>query len=392
MSRGTKTDETGVYRKDDGRYLVVAAAKDPDTGKMVHRQRTLPEGAGLTDAVALRKDLMDQIRTPTTPESQILRLTDYCERWMRRKVSRLKPKTARTYATALGDRVCEVEVLGDMLGELPVEELTREHVLAWCDWAESQTHPDGTPYATATIRKWWRVFKQVLRDLEADGHLDKDLTRRIRPLETGRRGVREEKALTAEQLRDVVDCARNETPKRYAEICTLAYTGMRSGELWGLKWDAVDHDRGVIEIKRSVSDGVLTETTKAHWDREVPLAEEVSEAIRAHRRRMMESQHPGLESGLVFPADTGNPRTAGSLRKAFGTITDELGLGRSVSPQTLRKTWVTLVALAGVDRLVLRSVVGHRDEEMTEHYAQIGREPKRAAVDTLAQQMGGDSR
>jgi integrase len=384
----TKTDETGIWT-DGSRYRIRTTAKTPD-GELKQKQRTLSEGTTLEEAAEVRDSLKEEIRTPTHAPQSADTLQAYCKKWMRRKARRTKPKTAKGYARTLGSKVLSVKIDGRELADISVEHLRREHVLRWVDWAESQTHEDGTPYSTSTVRKWWRVFRQVLKDLHADGHTDRDLSERIPPLQTGRDDVRSEEALSAEQLHDVVDAAHDVAPKRAAELTTLAYTGMRSGEMWALHWDDIDHERSVIVVRRSVSDGQITDRTKAGYDREVPMVEEVSEAIRAHRERLVRSQHPGLGSGLVFPSDVGTPRCSGSLRKALRNICDELGLERRVSPQTFRKTWTTLMALAGVDRLVLREIVGHRDEEMTEHYASIRSNQKHDAVEALAE-MGGDS-
>jgi len=54
-----------------------------------------------------------------------------------------------------------------------------------------------------------------------------------------------------------------------------------------------------------------------------------------------------------------------------------------VTPQVLRRTFNTLMLLAGVDRVVLRSQMGHCSEEMTERYAGIRNEAKVEAVKQL---------
>ena len=51
----------------------------------------------------------------------------------------------------------------------------------------------------------------------------------------------------------------------------------------------------------------------------------------------------------------------------------------------LRRTFDTLLISAGVDRIVLRSMIGHTTEEMTERYAGVRHEDKRAAVLRLVQ-------
>ncbi|MFB6236029.1 MAG: tyrosine-type recombinase/integrase, partial [Halopenitus sp.] len=239
------------------------------------------------------------------------------------------------------------------------------------------------------VRRWWRVFRNLLRDAHADGYLERDLTRRVPRIETGRHGVRTEETLTVDELRDVVDAAREETPKRAAEIITLSYTGMRSGELWALHREDVDHERGSIHIHRSVSDGEVVDRTKTDVDRHIPMHPIVSEAIREHRKLLIRRQHDGLQSELVFPSDEGTPRYPGSLRKAFATITEAIGLDKHVSPQVLRRTFVTLMRTAQIDSIVSRSIVGHESEEMQEHYSRPSVEQKRDALDSIFTAEGG---
>ena len=54
-----------------------------------------------------------------------------------------------------------------------------------------------------------------------------------------------------------------------------------------------------------------------------------------------------------------------------------------MGPQVLRRTFNTLMVEAGVDRIVLRSQMGHCSEEMTERYAGVSVEAKLAAVRRL---------
>jgi len=370
--RGEKTDEAGVYRRDDGRYLVVATAKDPDKGKVVSRQRTLKKDKTLEDAVETRDRLKTEIRTPKAPPRAVTTLGDYCNRWIERKAKRVKPRTAKTYAKALGDRVLPVTVVveGDQMeiGQIPLRRFRRDHVLQWIEWAESRTHDDGTPYSSSTVRKWWRVFRSVIKDLHAAGKIERDHSLRVDAPETGRNGVRQEPALTLDEMHALASAAEEVAEPRHAEICTLVHTGMRTGELWALHWSDLDYDEQVIHIHRSVSSGRITGTTKSNRDRKVPLFEPVADAIQAHRERMIRDQHPGLSTDLVFPSDAGSPRTPGSLRKALRTTADEADIDRRVSPQLIRKSVVTVLRDKGVPAMAAKALVGHSDDAIQEHY------------------------
>lgn len=376
------TNEPNI--RTDGERLRVRVNVQGPSGTRVQKQRTLPPEASLEDAVEVRERLKKEIRTPTDLEDRATTIADYATQWMKRKASEgLKPRTLKGYRRALARRVLP------RVGHLELETFARAHVLDWIEWATSQTREDGKPYATDTVRRWWRAFRNLLRDAYADGYLGRDLTRRVPRIETGRRDVRETETLTAEQLRTVVDAARDVVPKRCAEIATLAYTGMRSGELWALHREDIDHDIGSIHIHRSVSDGEVVDRTKTDVDRRVPMPSIVSEAIRKHRQLMIRRQHDGLQSELAFPSDNSTPRHPGSLRKAFGQIVEAIELETHVSPQVLRRTFVTLMRTAQVDAIVSRSIVGHESEQMQEHYAGVSVEQKREAIDSLFDAKGG---
>lgn len=370
--RGEKTDEPGIYRLDDGRFRVLTTATAP-SGELKRRQTTLEHGQTMEEAIAERDRLKRQIRQPDNPTPTAPTLTSFSKRWMKRKARKVKPSTAKSYARIIGDRVLPVPVQTDQgrapLGELELGDLQRRHVLQWVDWASNATPEGGEAfYATDTVRKWWRHFRPLLKDLAAAGHTDRDLSLRVDPPTTPRRGVRQTEAVDFDTLRSVVQTAERVAPDRHAEIATLVYTGMRAGELWALKWEDLDHSAGTITVRRSVSDGEVTESTKTGEARTVPMIGPVSDALEAHRERLVREQHPGLETGLVFPSTQGTVRLGGSLRHAFRNIEEALDLEVRLRPQLIRKSVVTRLRSEGVPQMAARALVGHSDESIQEHY------------------------
>ena len=250
----------------------------------------------------------------------------------------------------------------------------------WVAWAEQQIQPNGKPYSDGALKKWWRPLAQMLRDLSAD-HDISDPTRRIRPPEAPEVPlVREQGTLSIEQVEQLLSDAKAMTPDRYGEIVVLATTGMRAGEMFGLKWDAVDFERGEITIRRSVTRGDIRETTKTKVWRHVPMAPLLAEVLRDHRREQLETQGIGLRSGLVFPSTVGTPRTPGSLQKAFNALQEAHDYGVKLGPQVLRRTFNTLLLASQVDQITIRAMMGHTSEAMTTRYAGVRMDTKRAAV------------
>jgi integrase len=372
-----KTNEAGIYERDDGRYVIRTTVKDPRTGKMLEKQKTLEEGDSLAVAVATRDELKTLMLVKAADEqarrSQISTVGDYAERWLKRKKRKTRKSTQTKYIRVLSQKILP------QLGHYQLHRLSRRDIADWIDWAEEQRRSDGKRYARATVKSWWRILKPMLKDANAEGYLSRDVTLRLSPPDTGV-GNRQEKAtLTGEQLGQLVRVTQQFQPTRYAEVATLAYTGMRVGELYGLEWRDIDFGAERIDVRRSAWRGDVN-PTKTNSSRVVPLHDVVAEALLEHRQKMMREQHPGLEEGIVFPSTDGGRRHGTSINKPLKLIAEHIGLEVRVTAQVLRRTYNTLMVTAGVDRVVLRSIMGHTSEQMTERYSGIGLDVKREAA------------
>jgi len=102
------------------------------------------------------------------------------------------------------------------------------------------------------------------------------------------------------------------------------------------------------------------------------------ELLEAHRRAQLEAQHPGLELGLVFPTAKGTPHKGTPLNVVLREACKSLGFPR-LSPHGLRRTYNNLLRQVA-EGAVVRSIVGHTTEAMTEHYSVISLNEKRAAA------------
>ena len=123
------------------------------------------------------------------------------------------------------------------------------------------------------------------------------------------------------------------------------------------------------------------------------------------RRWLLTSQHPGLASGLVFPADPSHAerarvkrddtevcwfRTDSVLDKPLRKVVAEAGVPR-ITPHSFRRTYENLLRQSGVDDLVRRSVAGWRTNQAQEIYAGIAPEERAAAARRLEAMVTGSA-
>lgn len=364
MDDWIKTNEPCVYQhKTETRYMVIVRATTPKTGKRVKRTRSDPTMRTMEQAIIAREAIKLEIRGEQVARPSKPTLSSYSLEWIARREQWLAHGTARMYRKVLKHKILPV------LGDIYCESIERRDVEDWVAWCERQTRR-GQPYAQATMRSWRRVLTPLLKDLAIDYGIP-DPTVRVRQAKSSRRRVREIQTLTVRQLGKLLEAVRTDERRaqRYAELVTLAYTGMRSGELWALHWE--DVERAAIEgihIHRSISEGVIRDETKTGWERHAYAPEIVLEAITEHRQNMIRKQHRGLSSGLVFPSNEGTPRSSGSLRKVLDGAAESAGIEQRVSPQVFRRTFNSRMAESAVQDLVLRSQIGHSSSEMTRHY------------------------
>lgn len=151
------------------------------------------------------------------------------------------------------------------------------------------------------------------------------------------------------------------------------YSGLRAGELCGLRWDCVDFDRHVIHVRWSRG-----EPPKGGKPREVSMLAPVYEALRRWRDL---SQRSKVRShlGLVFPAAHGSYRDDGydagwsELREAAG-ITRRVrfhDLRHTCASHLLQGTWAPQLIARSLRLEEVRDWLGHRDIKTTQRYAHL---------------------
>ncbi len=150
-------------------------------------------------------------------------------------------------------------------------------------------------------------------------------------------------------------------------IVVLAlFTGMRRGEIFGLKWRDFDFKRRIITLS----------DTKNGQKREVPMSETVNNAILQIR------EHP--DSPYVFC--NGQGRSRQDIRQSFSTALKKSGI-TNLHFHDLRHTFASQLVMSGVDLNTVRELLGHKDIAMTLRYSHLAPRHKQHAVDILSDKM-----
>ena len=157
-------------------------------------------------------------------------------------------------------------------------------------------------------------------------------------------------------------------------------TGLRRGELLGLKWADVDLDRGVLKIQRAISrqNGKVVEAplkTKNAY-RTLPLSADAIDVLMQQRRKTSNSE-------WVFPSPTGGPMSPDSVLHMLHRVLKRAGLPK-VRFHDLRHTFATLSLKSGVDVKTLSGALGHYSAGFTLNtYTHATAQMKQDAADAI---------
>jgi len=153
-------------------------------------------------------------------------------------------------------------------------------------------------------------------------------------------------------------------------------TGLRRGELCGLRWADVDLDGGFLTVRRTITtvrhEIVEGDVKTKRSRRRVDLDPGTVDVLREHRKNQLEARlliGAGYhDRGLVFANVDGAPWNPDSIGQAFKRLVASSGLPR-ISLHGLRHTHTSHLLAAGVNVKVVSERLGHASVSFTQDIA-----------------------
>ena len=184
---------------------------------------------------------------------------------------------------------------------------------------------------------------------------------------------KEMKFLNKEEVHKFLKVAKENEDRNYVLYYLAIVTGMRQGELLGLKWKNVDLDEGIISVnqnlKRIPGGGLILDKPKTKTSiRSIKIGKESIKVMRNQNRKLEFEKKNNKElwkdDGFVFPSTIGTAMDPSALVKKFKLSLKRAGLQR-IRFHDLRHTSASLMLNNGIDIFVASKRLGHAKPSIT---------------------------
>jgi integrase len=183
----------------------------------------------------------------------------------------------------------------------------------------------------------------------------------------------------------------------YAAFLLAATTGMRRGEVLGLRWSDIDFDHNRVSVCRSLVSVnyqiSISDPKTPRSRRAIAIDETTAQVLRAHKVKQAEdrlaSEGDYQDQDLVFAGDDGAPIHPDSFTNAFDALVKKSGLPR-IRLHDLRHTHATLALQAGIHPKVVSERLGHASVSITlDTYSHAVPSLQEQAAETVANLLFG---
>lgn len=155
-----------------------------------------------------------------------------------------------------------------------------------------------------------------------------------------------------------LECAE---PKFYTFFFAAFRTGMREGELFGLRWTDVDFRNGIIFIRQNYVKKHFG-TPKSGKSRPIPMTPQLKELLASNPRNP--------NSDLVFCQQDGTPWNRDIVKRPFWRAIKKAGL-KKIDIHEMRDSFASQLVMEGKSMKEVQELLGHSDIRMTMKYAHL---------------------
>lgn len=366
----------------------------PDGGFTLKQKSKIFTAAGKKKAVEKAEEWLDELNhAAEREEARGIHAASTVSEFVDAYIDGMEGKAQKSTVYGYRRRAKYIE---DAFDRTDLEELTKDMVDVWLSDLSKRLSAQSANDALI-------LLKAAMNEAEAEGIIERNPAARVKKLIIEKR---EPNALVGYELQRLIDDLNRPLKPQESAACRMGtelalFTGMRQGEICGLRWRNVDFGRGVVRVREAVGragdiGAYLKEPKTNDSRREIPVPDFLLDGLRNLKQDVKERC---LGAGVAFREDFFvigdidgtylNPRY---LHRSWLRRVKRLDLmGNQGKPPTfhdLRHTFATAAIANGADVKSVSSILGHHDAAMTLNvYASADADAKRRAMEGTARAM-----
>ena len=375
MTKKRANGEGNIRKRKDGRWEGrYTAGHDPVTGKQIFKNVLGKTQAEVKEKLA--RALVEAGQLDFTKAGQYT-VGTWMDTWFENVAKiKVRPSSHQTYKGYIDNHI------KPSIGNIPLEKLTTMDLQKFyrklltkgrVERIESKEQPKGL--SAKTVRNINQVISSAM-DLAVVQKII--LNNPTHTCELPKVEHKEMQTVPVEQLSAFLEEAKRSGVYEmyYIELAT----GLRRGELLGLKWQDIDWKNGIIKVRRQVArvNGQIVEAplkTKNSY-RAVTISQQAIEVLKTQKAKTNDE--------YVFPSPNGGPISPDSVNNMLKRVLERAGIPK-VRFHDLRHTFATIALQNGVDIKTVSGMLGHFSAGFTlDTYAHVTTTAQKEAAQTMA--------
>ena len=381
MAKRRANGEGSIRKRPDGRWEGrYTAGRDPETGKAVYKNVL---GKTQAEVKAKLKQAIQENTAVDTLKAEKYTVGQWMDVWFENYAKiKVRPSSHQTYQGYIDNHI-KPNIGKIQLNKLTTLELQKLYKKLLSKGRVSRIEAKGQPKGLSpkTVRNIHQVISSAM-DFARNQKLIA-----INPTDgcaLPKLEHQEMKTIPVEQLASFLREAKDSGvfEMYYIELAT----GLRRGELLGLKWEDLDLEQGTLRVQRQVDriNGEVVEAplkTKNSY-RTISLGADAVGILEEQRKKCGSSPY-------VFPSPTGGPISPDSVLQMLHRVLKRAGLPK-VRFHDLRHTFATVALQNGVDIKTVSGMLGHYSAGFTlDTYAHVTTAAQREAAKTMGNILSG---
>ncbi|SHK42382.1 tyrosine-type recombinase/integrase [Desulforamulus aeronauticus] len=298
----------------------------------------------------------------------LMSMKDYLQYWLEKIKSEIDERTFETYSY-------HVNRLTPYIGKIKLVDL-KPLIL------EDKLRPLQNELSPKTIKGIYGTLRTAIRRAIKWDLLIKDVTIGLTPPKNSRK---ERRVLNWDEIKILKELGKGY--KHYPIILILLVTGMRLGEVLGLKWKDVNFTKNAITIQRSVNirkRTVKDEPKTMNSLRTIILDQETMNLLK-EIKGTKKVQTISINNSLIFQ-ENGKPISSSAVRNTFNRMLNKSGLPH-MRVHDLRHTAVSIMLDSGYTLAEVAYLIGDTIETITRTYAHLIRKGLNIMDSVMAKQQ-----